>query len=102
MPKKTEGSRDLVREALLLGFGLIDLTKEKVEKVVKDVKRDKDINKQDADKIVDEVIGKMEKGKKVAEKVIRKQINKVRTELDLDEDNTKKASVSGGKKKTKK
>lgn len=79
-PKK---SRDLLTQALLLGFGLMDVTKEKIEKSIKELKKGKNISGKEAEKVAKDFLDNVNKNKEEISKIIRKQIRRVVDELGL-------------------
>lgn len=76
-------SRDLLTQALLLGFGLMDVTKEKIEKIIKEFKKDKNISGKEAEKVAKDFLNSLDENKEEVQKIIRKQIRRVVDELGL-------------------
>ena len=76
-------SRDLLTQALLLGFGLMDVTKEKIEKSIKELKKDRNISGKEAEKIAKDFLNSLDENKEEVQKIIRKQIRRVVDELGL-------------------
>lgn len=74
-------SKKLWVEPLALGLGLMDLTRDKLKKLVKDVQ--KDITEKDKKKAVDRMVKLARQTKTDAEKMIRGQIKRVIDELGL-------------------
>lgn len=82
MAKKTKKSQDLIRKSLLLGFGLADLSRTKVEKFVGNLKRNRNITKADSKKAVDEVFSEIQKAKREFEKKLAEQARKLANRLE--------------------
>src|SRR3989338_2106387 len=76
-------SKDALSKALLLGFGLADVTKDKVEKFVREIKRDYKVTPQESKKVVDQMFKAIDENRKDFEKFLRSQVKKVVNELDL-------------------
>ncbi len=72
MPNK---NRDLVKKSLALGLGMMDLTRDKVEKMVKEIK--KDITEKDKKQAVNELFKQAKLAKSQAEKVLKSQIKRI-------------------------
>jgi polyhydroxyalkanoate synthesis regulator phasin len=90
-------TKNTVRDAMVLGLGLMDLTKEKVEKLVSEAT--KGISKQDKKKAVDHLVKYANDTKKKAKDVVLKQIKSALKELDSE---LRKTDKSKGKRKSKK
>lgn len=81
--KSASKSKDIVRQALLLGFGLMDLSKEKVSKIVEDIKKDQDITKDEAHKAVDDLFANVEKNRKEVDETMRKHVSRMVIQMGL-------------------
>ncbi|HEY4494202.1 MAG TPA: hypothetical protein VJB95_02105 [Candidatus Paceibacterota bacterium] len=80
MAKK--GKNILLHETLVLGLGLMDMTKEKVNKLVSDAT--KGISKNDKKKAVDKLFKYTRDTRKKAESLVKTQIKKVLDEVGLE------------------
>jgi|GEM_PF-4641383 polyhydroxyalkanoate synthesis regulator phasin len=87
----------LVRDTLVLGLGLMDMTRDKVDKLVSEVT--KGISKQDKKKAVDHLFKYASDTRKKAKDAVLKQIKKALDELDSE---LKKKDKTKKKKKSKK
>jgi polyhydroxyalkanoate synthesis regulator phasin len=85
---KKEKKNLLMHETLVLGLALLDMTREKVEKVVSDAT--KGISEQDKKKAVDRLIKYARDSRKKAEEVVSKQIKRVLDEVGLEVKKKKK------------
>ena len=74
-------AKDYLKQALLLGLGVMDLTTTKAGEVVKAVK--KDMNKEESKKAVDDFMKMFEKNRGEISKKLKEQLKKVAKELGL-------------------
>jgi polyhydroxyalkanoate synthesis regulator phasin len=96
--------RDLLAQALLIGFGLMDVTKKKAKTNLEEFKKRKNINDKDAEKAAKDFLRLMEKGKKDAKKILREQVEKIIEDIGRENGESsaagkKKKNKSNGKKK---
>ena len=80
---KKKSSKDLITEALLLGFGLMDISTNKVEKMIKDVKRGRGITKEKSKKAAKDFIKGLEKSRKDIDAVVKRHLRKIVKDLDI-------------------
>lgn len=78
-------TKDMLLEALMLGFGLMDVTKEKVEEQIEKVRKDKNITKEAGKRAVEDLLKKLKihKSRKEIENIIRTTVKKAVDELGL-------------------
>lgn len=74
---------DAIKKAFLLGLGVVALTKEKAEEVVKDLKDNKQISPEEGKKLVKEMLKKSDKLMQNLRKDVRKQVRKVISEIGV-------------------
>ncbi len=86
-------NKSVLKQSLTLGLGLMDLTKEKLDKMVKEL--NKGISKKDKEDAVEQLMKRARSARKETEKVIRAQVKKVMDEM-------KKKSPAKKSKKSKK
>ena len=86
-------NKSVLKQSLTLGLGLMDLTKEKLDKMVKEL--NKGISKKDKEDAVEQLVKRARSARKETEKVIRAQVKKVMDEM-------KKKSPAKKSKKSKK
>lgn len=77
-------SDDLVRKALLLGFGFMDISKEKMNAFIKEVKKDHNITKSDSRKAVKDFAKELERQKKTTIKAVRKHADALIQRLEKE------------------
>ena len=70
-----------MKQSLTLGLGLVDLTKEKLDKIVKEL--NKGISKHDKEKAVDELFKHARSAKNEAEKVLKAHVKKLLDNLKI-------------------
>ncbi len=87
MAKKT---KDILKQSLTLGLGLMDMTKDKLDKMVKEL--NKGISEKDKKQAVDHLVKHVKNARTEAEKVFRGQVKKVLDELGKLEKKSKKKS----------
>ncbi|KKQ85959.1 MAG: hypothetical protein UT09_C0042G0001 [Parcubacteria group bacterium GW2011_GWF2_38_8] len=85
-------SKDIITQALLLGFGLMDITKEKIEKGIKELKKNRNIGKKETEKVAKDFLKNIDKNREEVKKIINKQVKRVIDELGLA---VKKGSSKG-------
>ena len=82
--KKGKGkSRDVITEALLLGFGLMDVSREKMEKAVKELKKDRNITKSESRKAVDDFMDKVSDSREDMQEMLRKHVRNIVDEMGI-------------------
>jgi polyhydroxyalkanoate synthesis regulator phasin len=103
---------DIIKKAMLLGLGVISLTKEKAEELVDDLIKRGEVAREEKFKIVDKLLKEAEKQEKELIGKITGSVQKVITDLGLPtrkdlkeisnrlEDIEKKISPAGEKKET--
>lgn len=74
-------AKDYLRQALLIGLGVMDLTATKAGEIVKAVK--KDMNKEESKKAVNDFMASFEKNRAQIGKTIKEQLKKAVKELGL-------------------
>ena len=74
---------DVITQALLLGFGLMDVTSSRVGKIIKDVKKDRNITDARSRKVANDFLKGLEKSRKDVDTVIRKHIKRAIKDLDI-------------------
>jgi polyhydroxyalkanoate synthesis regulator phasin len=74
---------DIIRKTMLLGLGLISLTKEKAEGVVDDLVKRGEVASEDKYKMVDSLLKEAEKQEEEFTRKMTKSVHKVVTELGL-------------------
>jgi polyhydroxyalkanoate synthesis regulator phasin len=86
--------KSVLKQSLTLGLGLMDLTKEKLDKMVKEI--NKGISEKDKKDAVEDLMKRARSARKETEKVLRAQVKKVMDEMK------KKAPAKKSAKKKKK
>lgn len=86
--------KSVLKQSLTLGLGLMDMTKEKLDKMVKEL--NKGISEKDKKDAVEQLMKRARSARKETERVIRAQVKKVMDEMK------KKAPVKKSKKSKKK
>lgn len=66
--------RDKLRKAMLVGLGIAVVTKEKVEKVTKELMKKGEMNEKDAKALVDRVAKEIDRNRVRIEKEVRKEL----------------------------
>ena len=74
---------DLIKKTILTGFGIASLTKEKAEKLVKDLIKEGEVSEGEGSKFVKELLEKVEDNKKSMEKKIEKTVCDVLKKLNI-------------------
>ena len=72
--------KDQLRKAMLIGLGLAVVTKEKTEKVAKELMKKGQINEKDAKALVNKVAKEIDKTKAKIESEVRKEIDRMMKE----------------------
>ena len=85
---KSNKKNPLIQDTLILGLGLMDMTKDKVQKLVSEAT--KGISKQDKKKAVDHLFKYAADTRKKAKDMVFKQIRQTLDELDSETKKTKK------------
>ena len=67
----------LLTKAIQLGFGVVDVTREQVEKFVKEVSKNKEVNTKEGRKMVDKILKDAKASKKKLETKIETHAKKV-------------------------
>lgn len=97
--KQAKSSKDLVTQALLLGFGFMDMGRKKADKFFKDLKHDRGITKGQSEKAVKDFIKEIDKQKIEIARTIRKRINNFLEETDPKKTSNKRKTKSSAKKR---
>jgi polyhydroxyalkanoate synthesis regulator phasin len=74
---------DIIRKTMLLGLGLISLTKEKAEGVVDDLVKRGEVASEDRYKVVDSLLKEAEKQEEELTRKMTKSVQKVVADLGL-------------------
>jgi len=74
---------DLIKKTILVGFGALVLTREKAEKLAKDLVKRGELAKTEEAKFVKDLMKKAEKGRVEAEKRIEKIVEKTLIKLNI-------------------
>ncbi|MEM4244971.1 MAG: hypothetical protein QW404_02315 [Candidatus Nanoarchaeia archaeon] len=67
--------KDKLRKAMLVGLGLAVVTKEKAQKITKELMKKGELNEKDARALVNKIVAEFDKNRKKVEQEITKQIN---------------------------
>ncbi|OYD16901.1 hypothetical protein CH333_02325 [candidate division WOR-3 bacterium JGI_Cruoil_03_44_89] len=67
----------------LAGLGLLDLTREKAEKLVEELVKKGEVAKEKQSEFVEKLLEKTEKGRSEIEKIVERTITKVMKKLDI-------------------
>ncbi|HDP73665.1 MAG TPA: hypothetical protein ENN46_01770 [Candidatus Woesearchaeota archaeon] len=70
----------LIRQSVQLGLGIIDLSKEQVEKFVKEATKDKELNTKKGREMVNKILRDSKETRKKIEKLINEKVEKVSKE----------------------
>ncbi len=73
---KVEKMQNLIRKGLLLGLGTAALTKEKAEKFVKEMTKDKKINSAEGKKFVNELLAQSKKQGQKLQTMVSKEVQR--------------------------
>ncbi len=74
---------DLIKKTILTGLGLVSLTKEKAEKITKDLIKEGEVSKSEGSKLVKELLEKAEANQKTIEKHVEKTVHGVLKKLNI-------------------
>ena len=74
---------DLIKKTILTGLGVASLTKEKAEKLVKDLIKEGEVSKGEGSKLVKELLKKAKENKNAIEKQVEKTVHNVLKKLDI-------------------
>jgi len=74
---------DLIKKTILTGLGIASLTKEKAEKLVKDLVKEGEVSEGEGSKLVKELLEKVENNKKAIEKQTEKIVHNVLKKLNV-------------------
>jgi len=74
---------DLVKKTILIGLGILSLTREKAEKLAKDLVKRGELTKTEEAKFVKDLMEKAEKSRTEAEKRIEKIVEKTLKKLNI-------------------
>lgn len=74
---------DLIKKTILTGLGVASLTKEKAEKLVKDLIKEGEVSEGEGSKLVKELLEKVEDNKKTIEKQAEKAVHGVLKKLNV-------------------
>ena len=74
---------DLIKKTILTGLGIASLTKEKAERLVKDLIKEGDVSEGEGSKLIKELLKKVEDNKKSMEKKIEKTVCDVLKKLNI-------------------
>lgn len=91
---------DILKQSLTLGLGLMDLTKSKLDKMVKEI--NKGISEKDKKQAVDRLVKRARAARNLTEKTIRSQVKKVVAELEKESGKSSKKKKSSKRKGSKK
>jgi len=73
----------LIEKFILTGLGAVSLTKEKVDKIVKDLIKEGEISKGDGARLVREMLNKIESNKKSFEKQVQKSVKDIVKKINV-------------------
>ena len=74
---------DLIKKTILTGLGFVSLTKEKAEKLTKDLIKEGEVSEGEGAKLVKELLEKAEDNKKTIEKQVEKTVHGVLKKLNV-------------------
>ena len=74
---------DLIKKTILTGLGIVSLTKEKAEKIVKDLIKEGEVSESEGSKFVKELLEKAEDNRKTIEKQVEKTVHGVLKKLNI-------------------
>ena len=69
--------RSLIRNGLLIGLGTAALTKEKAEKIVKDLTKNQKINSEEGKKLVNELLTQSKKQGQKLQAIVKKEVQRI-------------------------
>jgi polyhydroxyalkanoate synthesis regulator phasin len=90
---------ELLRKAVVLGLGAIDLSEKKIKEVVDDLVKRGEIKKSEGAKLIDEVLKKAEKSRAEIEKKIQEGIRTALHKIDIVQKKDLDAKVKNLEKK---
>lgn len=74
---------NLIKKTILTGLGVISLTREKAEKLVKDLVKEGEVSKGEGSKLVKDLLEKAETNKKAIEKQVENTVKNVLKKLSI-------------------
>ena len=74
---------NLIKKTILAGLGIASLTKEKAEKLVKDLIKEGEVSEGEGSKMVKELLEKVEDNKNTIEKQVEKTVHGVLKKLNV-------------------
>ena len=74
---------NLIKKTILTGLGIASLTKEKAEKLVKDLIKEGEVSEGEGSKLVKELLKKAEDNKNAVEKQMEKTVHNVLKKLNI-------------------
>ena len=74
---------DLIKKTILTGLGLVSLSKEKAEKLVKDLIKEGEVSEGEGSEFVKELLEKAENNKKTIEKQVEKTVHGALKKLNI-------------------
>ena len=74
---------NLIKKTILTGLGIASLTKEKAEKLVKDLIKEGEVSKGEGSKLVKELLEKVDTNKKAVEKQVENTVKNVLKKLNI-------------------
>lgn len=83
MAKRSSKNKDVISEALLLGFGLMDISASTVQKAFKNLKKNRGITKERSEKAAKDFLKGLEKSRKEVDAVIKRHLKKAIKDLDI-------------------
>ncbi len=89
--------KSVLKQSLTLGLGLMDMTKEKLDKMVREL--NKGISEKDKKDAVEQLMKRARSARAETEKVIRAQVKKVMDEMKKKAPAAKKAKKKSSKKR---
>ena len=98
----------LIKKGLMLGLGITSMTKEAIEKTVKELEKKGEINTKEGKKMVEDLLKKSKKQNEEIKKIIEEQVQKalkslpIATRKDIDALSAKIDKLGGKVKKKKK
>ena len=74
---------DLIKKTILTGLGIASLTKEKAEKLVKDLIKEGEVSEGEGSKLVKDLLEKVEDNKKTIEKQVENTVKNVLKKINI-------------------
>ena len=74
---------DLIKKTILTGLGIASLTKEKAEKLVKDLIKEGEVSEGEGSKLVKDLLEKVEDNKKTIEKQVEDTVKNVLKKINI-------------------